>query len=368
MTRVLILGGYGNFGSYIARSLAPEPCIQLLIAGRSRERANAFAASLDAANPAEGHAIDIAFDIGAYLSNVAPDMVIHTVGPFQGQSYSVAEACIRSQCHYVDLADGRAFVSGIGALDADARAADVLVISGASSVPCLTAAIVDEAKQRFSSIEDLDYGISAAQQTNRGLATASSVLSYVGRPFTTLRNGAPRTVFGWQDLHSERYPELGTRLFGNCDIPDLELFPSRYATLRNIRFCAGHENKLLHLATWLLSWTVRIGLLRPLGRHAERLLKWSFLFDPFGSSRSGFHMYLRGRGLDGGERVERVYIIARQGHGPFIPCMPAIILAKRLAQRGLSQRGARPCLDLIGLEEFSDALHGLDISIIRERA
>ena len=76
MTRVLILGGYGNFGSYIARSLAPEPCIQLLIAGRSRERANAFAASLNAANPAEGHAVDIASDMGAHLSNVGPDMVI----------------------------------------------------------------------------------------------------------------------------------------------------------------------------------------------------------------------------------------------------------------------------------------------------
>lgn len=264
------------------------------------------------------------------------------------------------------MADGRAFVAGIGSLDRSARAADVLVVSGASSVPCLTAAIIDEALPRFRSIEELDYGISAAQQTNRGLATASSVLSYIGRPFTTLRKGACKTVYGWQDLHAESYPELGLRLFGNCDIPDLELFPERYPRLRTIRFGAGHEIKLLHLATWLLSWGVRLGLLRPLGHYSERLLKWSFLFDPLGSSRSGFHLHLRGRDRSGGERVERFYIIARRGHGPFIPCMPAILLAKRLALGELMERGARPCLDLIDLDELLCALESLDISVIRE--
>jgi len=364
--RILILGGYGNFGSHIARSLAPEPSIQLLIGGRSRERAAAFATRLNAANPAEAHSIDIAGGLVDSLRGAAPDMVIHTVGPFQGQTYAVAKACIRNRCHYLDLADGREFVAGIDALDPAARQADVLVVSGASSVPCLTGAIIDEARARFSSIEALDYGISAAQQTNRGLATASSVLSYIGRPFTTLCSGASKTVYGWQDLHTERYPELGLRLFGNCDIPDLELFPKRYPDLRTMRFCAGHEIKLLHLGTWLLSWGIRAGLLPALGPYSEQLLEWSFLFDPLGSNRSGFHMYLSGRGHDGRERIERFYIIARQGHGPFIPCTPAIILAKRLARNELQERGARPCLDLIGLDEFLMALRSLDISIIRE--
>jgi hypothetical protein len=364
--RVLILGGYGNFGSYIARSLASDQGIQLLIAGRSKEQACAFAASLDAANSVEAHSIDIESGFQLNLGELAPDMVIHTVGPFQGQGYAVADACIDCGCHYVDLADGREFVAGIGELDSKAKRANVSVVSGASSVPCLTAAIMDEALPRFSAIQDVDYGISAAQQTNRGLATASSVLSYIGRPFTSLRNGRMKKVFGWQDLHSEHYPELGLRLFGNCDIPDLELFPHRYPTLRNIRFGAGHEIKLLHLATWLLSWGVRGRLLPPLNRHAERLLNWSFLFDPLGTSRSGFHMYLRGTDAGGRARVERTYIVARQGHGPFIPCMPAIILAKRFAAGELPQRGARPCLDLIDLDDFLSALQGLDVTVLRD--
>lgn len=366
MKRILILGGYGNFGSHIARSLWPDANVQLVIGGRSQARAQAMAESLGAANAAEALAVDIHADFDRRLRDAAPDMVIHTVGPFQGQSYAVAEACIRQQCHYVDLADGRAFVAGIGELDGAARAADVLVVSGASSVPCLTAAIVDEALPRFSGIEEIDYGITAAQQTNRGLATASSVLSYVGQRFTTLRDGAEKAVYGWQDLHAERYPELGPRLFGNCDIPDLALFPGRYPGLRSLRFSAGHEIKLLHLGTWLLSCGVRMGILPPLGAYSDRLLKWSLLFDPLGSGRSGFHMYLRGKVRDGSERIERFTIIARQGHGPFIPCMPAIILAKRLARGKLTERGARPCLDLIGLGEFLTAFGPFDISIIRD--
>jgi hypothetical protein len=363
--RVLILGGYGNFGSYIARSLARDPEIELLIGGRSQARAAAFAASIDAAAPVEGHAIDILSGLGARLAELAPDMVIHTVGPFQGQNYAVADACIRNGCHYVDLADGRDFVAGVGALDRSAKAADVLAVSGASSVPCLTAAIIDEALPRFGRLDEVDYGISAAQQTNRGLATTSAVLSYVGRPFASLRCGRSETVHGWQDIRAERYPELGLRLMGNCDIPDLELFPERYPGLRTIRFGAGHEIKLVHLGLWLLSWGVRLRVLPPLGRYSESLLKCSFLFDRLGSSRSGFHMYLRGLDQQGRRRTERFYIIARQGHGPFIPCTPAILLARRLAHDQLAERGARPCLDLIDLEEFLAALEPLDISVIR---
>lgn len=365
MKRVLILGGYGNFGSYIARSLASQPDIKLFVAGRSPERALAFANSLSAANSAESCALDIRRPLDDALGELSPDLVIHTVGPFQGQDYAVAEACIRQRCHYVDLADGRAFVAGIETLNEAAKTNDVLIVAGASSVPCLTAAIVDEALPRFSRLEDLDYGISAAQQTNRGLATASSVLSYVGRSFSTLRNGAWHTVFGWQGLHTERYPELGLRLFGDCDIPDLELFPKRYGSLKRIRFCAGHEIKLLHLGTWLLSWAVRTGLMPPLARYADRLLKLSFLFDPLGSNRSGFHMYMRGRDENDRERVERFFMIARSGHGPLIPCMPATLLAKRLARGELRERGATPCLDLIELGEYLEALKDLDIQVIR---
>ncbi len=364
--RVLILGGYGNFGSYIARALAPDVSIQLIIAGRSEAKARAFAQALDAANPAEGVALDIEGDLAPALAEHKPAMVIHTVGPFQNQDTRVAEACIAVSAHYVDLADARAFVCGIGALDQAARAGGVAVVAGASSVPCLTAAYLDDAMRDFATIESVDYGITAAQQTNRGLGTATAILSYVGRPFTMLCGGRMRRVHGWQGLRCVSYPELGRRWFGYCDIPDLDLFPQRYPGLKDMRFAAGHEVALLHFGTWLLSWGVRLRLLPRLDRWGGFLLRTSFLFDRLGSGRSGFHMHIRGRAPDGQVLERREWIVARSGDGPNIPCMPAILLARRLAREGRLPPGAQPCVGLIGLDEYLGALEGLDISIIRQ--
>lgn len=363
VARVLVIGGYGNFGSYIARTLAPDADIALLIGGRSLTRAQAFASALDAANPAEGHAIDIDGDLTPALARILPDIVIHTTGPFQSQDHRVARACIEQGCHYLDLADARGFVTGIGALDASARARGVLLVSGASSVPCLTAAVVDQYRAGFARLDRIDYGISAAQQTNRGLATTSAVLSYVGQAFTRLRDGRMAPVHGWQDTHAVRYPELGLRLFGNCDVPDLDLFPARYPEVHDIRFAAGHELKILHLGTWALGWLVRAGLVRSLDAYAAPLLRLAFAFDRFGSSRSGFHMILSGEGPDGKPRQVRFFMIARSGHGPFIPCVPAVLLARKLARGEVERRGATPCVDLIDLPDYRRALEGLDISI-----
>jgi len=363
--RVLLLGGYGNFGGYVARALKDDPAMTLIIAGRSLARAKAFASGLGAANPAEAAALDIDGDLAEPLAALRPGLVIHTVGPFQQQSYAVAEAAIAAGAHYCDLADARAFVCNIGSLDHAARQRGVAVISGASSVPCLTAAYLDDAARHFARIEDVEYGITAAQQTNRGLGTASAVLSYVGRPFTTLMDGRMQRVFGWQGLHGEVYPELGRRWFGYCDVPDLELFPLRYPTLKRMRFGAGHEIAVLHFGTWLLSWGVRFGFLPRLDRWSDALLRGSFLFDRQGGARSGFHMRISGRGHDGTALTRTERIIARSGHGPNIPCIPSILIARRLARGVAIAAGARPCLDLIGLDEYLGALAALDITAIR---
>jgi NAD(P)-dependent dehydrogenase (short-subunit alcohol dehydrogenase family) len=368
VTRVLVIGGYGNFGSHIARELAADGEIRLLVGGRSAEKAQAFAASLDALHPAEGHALDIDGDLDEALTRIAPDLVIHTTGPFQTQDHRVARACIARGCHYLDLADAREFVATIDRLDTEAKAKGVLVVSGASSVPCLTAAVIDAYLPDFARLEAVDYGISTAQQTNRGLATTSAVLSYVGKPMTMLRDGVMKTVHGWEDSHAEHYPGLGWRLFGNCDIPDLALFPRRYPTLKSMRFAAGHELKLLHVGTRILGALVRMRLIGSLSDHAAGLLRLAFLFNRFGSGRSGFHMILSGTGHDGKPMQRRFMIIARSGHGAHIPCVPAILLARRLAKGEVPRCGASPCVDLIDLDAYLGAFGGLDISIVRDAA
>lgn len=189
--RVLLVGGYGNFGKFIAQRLACEPTIRLIIAGRDAQNVRQLAQELDA----EWAKLDIAAALDESLHEIKPDILIHTSGPFQEQSYEVAEACIRNQVHYVDLADGRDFVTNIDRLDAKAKDARVLIVSGASTVPGLTAAIVARYAGEFAALETLEFAIATAQQTNRGLATVKAVLGYAGRPFTTLIDGRMQKIW-----------------------------------------------------------------------------------------------------------------------------------------------------------------------------
>ena len=66
-------------------------------------------------------------------------------------------------------------------------------------------------------------------------------MSYAGKPFTTLIDGTMKQVYGWQDLRWRKFRGLGWRALGNCDVPDLALFPRRYPDLKTIRFQAGLE-------------------------------------------------------------------------------------------------------------------------------
>src|SRR5690554_6213562 len=89
--RTLVLGGYGNFGARISRALAADVDIDLLVAGRDAARARRFADTLD------GRAGAVAVDCNApgfdqALAALDVDLVIHTAGPFQEQSYAVALA------------------------------------------------------------------------------------------------------------------------------------------------------------------------------------------------------------------------------------------------------------------------------------
>ncbi len=358
---VLIIGGYGNFGSFIARMLAPEASVQLIIAGRSLSKAEALLKTLEAAHNPEAAQLDISHGLNEALHRIQPDIVIHTSGPFQAQSYHVAEACIGYGCHYIDLADGREFVCGINALNTHAKEKAVLVCSGASSVPCLTGAIIDKHVGEFASLESVEYAITTAQLTNRGLATIRAVLSYAGKPFTTLIDGKMQPVYGWLGLTKRKFWKMNLRLLGNCDVPDLALFPKRYPSIKTLRFRAGLELKILHLSLTALSQLVRMRLLPSLQPLAKTMLRASYWFDWLGKDRSGFYMTLQGKDPEGKEKRIQFDLVAKKGDGLCIPAVPAILMAKKLATGEINETGAMPCLGFITLEEYLDVLTQFNI-------
>ncbi|MCC2646353.1 MAG: hypothetical protein K0R02_418 [Rickettsiaceae bacterium] len=353
MSKILILGGYGNFGKRISAALA-KAGFNIVIAGRDANKAKDLAGKLNT----EMAVFDIYTELKQHIQIIKPKVVINNCGPFQNANYSVAKICIESGVHYLDIADDRKFVCGITELDNLAKKHNVLVVSGASTVPCLSSAVVDAFKNEFSEIESLKYGISPGQKTERGLATTKSILSYLGKE---LEPAAGKVRYGWQDLYQQEFPELGKRWMGNCDIPDLNLFPDRYK-LKSIQFSAGMESAILHLGIWAVSWLIRWGLPVKLENYAAELLYFSHYFDFLGSADGGMHVIIKGKGHKGEAHRRKWFIIAKNGDGPQIPCIPTIILAKKLLNNEITYTGAMPCVGMIGLSEYLKELDGFAIN------
>ena len=373
ISRILVLGGYGNFGKRIVKSLSVINGVTILIAGRSITKAEELRHDLSSKN--ENVRLEaIVFDIYspellADLKSLSPDLVIHTGGPFQGQSYRVPKACIAIGSHYIDLADDRRFVCDIISLDQQARESNVLVVSGASSVPGLSSTVIDSFVAEFSSLDEIDFAIAPGNQAERGEATVRSILSYTGHRFQVFHKNAWVGQYGWMSPRRQCFGDvIGKRWLANIDIPDLELFPKRYKPVNTVHFQAGLELPFLHLGMVLMALLAKIGLVKDWSVFTRHICMCSELFSRLGTDVGGMQINLLG--LDKSLKPKQIkwILVAKNGVGPFIPTISAIILAKKLINGSLDRIGATPCLGLYTLEEFDDEASALGIYHQTERS
>jgi hypothetical protein len=81
----------------------------------------------------------------------------------------------------------------------------------------------------------------------------------------------------------------------------------------------------------------------------------------FGSTVGGMHIEISGRSKDTQPLSLTWNLVARQNHGPEIPCTPALILARKLIADEISTRGAVPCLGMFSLSDFASELSDFDV-------
>ena len=348
--RVVVIGGYGNFGARVCRGLADSAGMEVVAAGRRPEEERRSIAELNVRHARLDYS---APDFAAALKRLAPDLVIHCAGPFQSQDYRVARAALAASAHYFDLADGRRFVSHFAqSMQSAARAAQRLAISGASSVPALSSAVIASLMVRLPEIEEIQIAIAPGQRAPRGQATMAAVFSYAGRPFKWVSGGTWRDAWGWQELKRLRFYGLGPRWAAACDVPDLELFPRIYPGVRTVEFRAALELGVQQSALWLAALLRRHGVPLPIERWARPLGWLASCMNVFGGGLGGMLVTVLGRRPDGSRARAEWHLTADALHGPEIPCMAAILLARKLAKGGIAQRGAFPCTGFLSLPEF----------------
>jgi len=333
--KILILGGYGTFGGRLAHLLAGDERLTLLIAGRSIQKAKKFCEGL----PSGAQKIPVFFDRNAnvetQIREINPNIVVDAMGPFQiygNEPYRVIKACIANKVDYMDLADGSDFVKGISQFDGEAKAKNIFILSGVSSFPVLTAAVVRKLSHDMTRVNAIKGGIAPSPYAGVGLNVIRAIASYSGKRIPLIRNGKSTT--GYALTETMRYTicppgrlPLNHTLFSLVDVPDLKVLPELWRELDSIWLGAGPVPEILHRMLIGLSWLVRFKILPSLLPFASlfhfviNILRW-------GEHRGGMFVSVEGSG-SGGEGIDRSWhLLAEGGDGPFIPSMAiaAIIL------------------------------------------
>ncbi len=363
--RILILGGYGVFGGRLVELLGDVPEIEMIVGGRNAARAEAFCERF------VGHArvkpMRLPRDkVEKALTEVRPDLLVDASGPFQNYGndpYGVVRACVANGVHYMDFADGADFVFGISQFDAEARAANVFVLSGVSSFPVLTAAVLRRMAQRLQ-ITPVEGGIAPSPYAGIGLNVMGAVLGYAGAPVRLWRDGKQAEARGLTE--SRRYTiavpgklPLHNIRFSLVDVPDLQVIPPEHDGLRDIWMGAGPVPEILHRMLNVLAKTratLRLPSLAPMAGLFHRVLN----LMQFGEHRGGMYVEVKGVSNGSAETLSW-HLLAEGDDGPYIPSMAIEAVVRKYLRGERPVTGARPAVAALELEDYEHLFEKRDI-------
>jgi NAD(P)-dependent dehydrogenase (short-subunit alcohol dehydrogenase family) len=364
--RVLVVGGTGGFGRRLVEGLLTTTELEVIIAARHLDQAGALANALDPSR-ATAIALDAHSVTAEVLRATGAFAVVDAAGPFQGADYRLARAAIAAGMH--------SSISPMGAISLPAsrrstpkRAAGVVALTGASSTPALSNAVLDELTAGWQRIDSVEIAISPGNRAApRGLAVIRSILSYAGKPVRIFAEGRWVTRRGWGMLTRRDIGGLGRRWLSLCETPDLDLVPLRFAPRDSAVFRAGLELSVLHLGLALASLPVRIGLLSSLLPYAS-IFRWlAERLARFGTDRGGMLVEAAGMDANGLRICTKWSLVAAAGDGPVVPTLPALAALRAIAGGNVPAPGARACAGVVDLAaiEREFARHHIDNELAR---
>ena len=358
--RIIVLGATGLFGGHLARALIASGNYEVYCAGRSANKLENFCAQHG------GNALRFNRDdmdqVEAVLKEVIPFAVVDCAGPFQlygDDPYKFAQLVVSAGAHYLDIADAPEFVEGISALDAQARNKNVVALSGASTTPALSSAVCDALKHAIHKLHSIETTILPGNKTDRGLSVMRAILSQVGQPFQTRRDGEMQRRHGWDEtciksLHVDGTAPVMNRLAALVHTPDITFFPRRYGA-HTVIARAGLEIRLFHRALQIIRWLPRLNVLKSLEFLSPLLLTMAGWFKHIGSNSGGMTVEIQGQNSEGNFEQLKWDLIAPDGHGPKIPTQPVVVALAKLVRDEIVS-GARPCVGVIGLSELENSM------------
>ena len=200
----LLYGAYGYTGRLIAE-LAVSRGVRPVVAGRDAAKlaAVADATGLDAVvvSLTDADALDRAL--------AAHPLVLHAAGPFSRTSAPMVEACLRTGTHYLDVTGEIAVFEALAARDAEATAADIIVLPGVGFDVVPTDCLAAHLKARLPTATALKLAIRALSSASHG--TAQTAVENLGRGGAMRRDGRIVRVPAAHDTVEATFPDGKTR-------------------------------------------------------------------------------------------------------------------------------------------------------------
>jgi short subunit dehydrogenase-like uncharacterized protein len=272
MGRLLIYGATGFTGRLVT-AYACEHGIQAVLAGRDRNALQGLAQAVNL--PWRAASLGDPEALAAMLSDV--DAVLHVAGPYRDTARPMAEACLRTGTHYLDLSGELPSFVDLYRFDGPARDRNVMVMPGAGFVVAASDCLAASLARLMPDARRLRIAFSRADLFSRGTLRAmlglvregvsirrSGVLTAVrvGRLQRSFDFGAgprPCTALSWPDVFTAWH---------TTGIPDIEVYAEADALAQGL-YQAG---------AWL-SLPLRLPL-------AQRAMAWQTRLWPEGPARS----------------------------------------------------------------------------------
>jgi short subunit dehydrogenase-like uncharacterized protein len=166
MNNFLIYGATGYTGELIARE-AVRRGLKPTLTGRNREAVTKLANELQL--PARIFNLDDPAALDAGLRGMTA--ILHCAGPFAHTFRAVADACLRTKTHYLDITGEIAVFEGLAARDAEANAAGVMLLPGVGFDVVPSDCLAAHLKRRLPSATHLALGMHTVGGMSRGTAT-----------------------------------------------------------------------------------------------------------------------------------------------------------------------------------------------------
>lgn len=352
--KVVVLGGYGVFGSRLAELLLRDGH-DVVVAGRSLSKAQELSRRLGCTPLA----VDARREPDALFA-ASPDIVVDAAGPFQTYGhdpYVIPRLCIEHGADYLDLSDDAAFTAGLEVLDDLARRAKRRLLSGVSSVPGLSSSIAADLCMGLDEILLIDTAILPGNRAPRGASVLSSIVGQLGTSSRVWRGGVWRDQPCWSDARRIRLAADLARTGQFIEVPDIQLFPEFFGA-RSVMFRAGMELGIMNVGMRGVGWLRQRWKFEITPGRAALFRRIANLLLPFGTDRGGMRVAVVGR--RGNEVIRREWrLVAEAGDGPYIPAVAARALIWRFEKIA---PGARPCLAEANRSEMEQAMADLAVS------